>query len=259
MIIRSTRSGFILALLCGVLALPVTAQEASSEPAAEVEQDDAAIAGTETRDPWQGFNRRVQGLNDRADRFLLKPLAIGYTKIIPKPLRRGITNALRNLEAPLVVANQLLQGKPKLAFADTGRFIVNSTVGLAGFLDPATKIGLERHQEDFGQTFARWGIPSGPYVVLPFLGASTVRDGFGSLTDFALTPATYVDDDEIRFGVGGLTIIDLRAGLLDAETLISGDRYLFLRDAYIQQREFLINDGEIEDDPFLDDFDDEDF
>lgn len=206
-------------------------------------------------DPWEGFNRKVQGFNDWADRWFLRPVAVGYTKVVPSPVRTGVSNFYANLWLPLTIVNQLLQGKGGAALNDTGRFILNSTIGIGGLLDPATDAGLERHDEDFGQTFGRWGIPSGPYLVLPLLGPSTVRNGIGRVPDSYLFPPRYIDDTAWRYGVYGLYVIEARARLLSTEELITGDRYIFIRDAYLQNREYNVKDGnvDVEDDPFLED------
>ncbi|MEO0975137.1 MAG: VacJ family lipoprotein [Pseudomonadota bacterium] len=207
----------------------------------------------EVYDPRQGINRKVQTFNDGADKFLLKPIARGYHFLTPDPLEKGISNFFRNLNTPWVAVNQLLQGKPKLAGHDTGRFLINSIFGIGGFLDVADGVtGLEPHQEDFGQTLAVWGVPSGPYTVVPFLGPATPRDGFGNLVGLFGYPVTYIDDDTLRVGLGIGNLVQTRASFLSSEQLVRGDRYLFMRDAYLQRREFLINDGEVEEDPFLD-------
>jgi phospholipid-binding lipoprotein MlaA len=202
-------------------------------------------------DPWEGFNRKIMAFNDAADRWVMKPVARGYTKVVPRPARRGVSNFFSNLLYPIVIVNQFLQGKFRDGVSDIGRFVVNTTVGLGGLLDPATAVGLPRNDEDFGQTFGKWGAGPGPYIVVPFLGPSTIRDGTGSLCSAALTPWRYSDEERVRYGATALYAIDARAGLLEAEELISGDRYSFLRDAYLQRREFLVQDGEVEDD-FMD-------
>ena len=211
-----------------------------------------ASAAGEPSDPLQGLNRHIQSFNDTADRWVLKPVAKGYNKITPRVARRGISNFFGNLTYPLVVVNQFLQGKWRQGASDTGRFFINTTLGIGGLFDPATEAGMLLHDEDFGQTFAAWGIGSGPYLVIPFLGPSTVRDGIGSAAGFAAQPTRYlIDDERTRYALTALNLIQIRAGLIDAEQLISGDRYLFFRDAYLQRREYLIKDGEVTDE-FLD-------
>jgi len=211
------------------------------------------VAAAEPSDPLEGFNRGAQAFNDTADRFVLKPVAKGYKKVVPETLRHGVGNFFDNLFYPLVIVNQLLQGKVKEGVSDTGRFLMNSTLGLGGFFDPASRAGMPAHEEDFGQTFAKWGIGSGPYLVIPFLGPSDVRDGTGSLLTYVVNPTRYIiTDDTARYSLMALNFVQIRAGLLDAEKLISGDRYIFLRDAFLQRREFLNKDGQV-DDQFLDD------
>ena len=205
-----------------------------------------------TADPWEGMNRRIQAFNDTADRWVLKPVAKGYVNVTPRLVRTGISNFFINLMYPLVVVNQFLQGKFAEGASDTGRFVMNTTLGIGGLFDPASGAHLPLHDEDFGQTFARWGVGSGPYLVLPFLGPSTVRDGVGSAVSFAVQPTRYlIEDDNTRYALTALNLIQVRAGLLDAEQLISGDRYLFFRDAFLQRRQYMIQDGQVTDE-FLD-------
>ncbi len=203
-------------------------------------------------DPWEGFNRSVHGFNEQADRYVLKPLAQGYRAVLPAPAERGIANVFSNLDDVQVSLNQLLQGKPGLAASDFGRFLVNSTIGLGGLFDVATSLGMSKHQEDFGQTFAVWGFGAGPYLVVPFWGPSGPRDGFGDIVGSYTFLPRYIDHVPTRNTVYAVSVINLRAGLLDVEDLVTGDRYTFFRDAYLQRREFLINDGVVED-TFLDD------
>lgn len=212
----------------------------------------ASGCATQSIDPLESGNRKVHAFNDTADHFLLKPIAKGYTAILPKPAERGIANAFSNLNDPWVAINQLLQGKPKLALRDTGRFLVNTTLGIGGLFDVAGRMGLEKHQEDFGQTLAVWGVGRGAYLVVPFWGPSSPRDGFGAIVgNYAYLPR-YISNTATRNWVIALWIINKRAGFLGAESLITGDRYLFIRDAYLQRRDYLINDGVVED-SFMDD------
>lgn len=205
-------------------------------------------------DPWEGWNRKVDAFNQFGDRWVIRPAAVAYDFVTPKVVDAGITNMYQNVREPITILNDLLQLKFKKAGADTGRLLLNSTVGLLGFFDVAAKAGLPREPEDFGQTLGYWGVPSGPYVVLPLLGPSNVRDAFGLLPDSIANPLAYVDDEVIRYTAISGYYVDLRADSIDAEGLISGDQYVFLRDAYLQDREFQVKDGEIEDD-----FGDEDF
>jgi phospholipid-binding lipoprotein MlaA len=211
-------------------------------------------------DPYEKLNRKAFAVNDFFDRILLKPVARGYTKVVPRFARRGIHNAFVNLGTPSVALNQLLQGKGVKAASDSGRFLVNTTLGLGGLFDPATQMGLVAHNEDFGQTLQVWGVGTGPHIVMPLTGSTTVTDAVGSFVGAFTNPLLLLNDTQSQIIVRVLGVVDLRAELLSAETLVSGDRYLFLRDAILQRREFLVNDGQIDDDPFLSDeeFDDED-
>jgi len=163
-----------------------------------------------------------------------------------------VHNFFLNLIEPLTIINQLLQGELKLGAQDTTRWIVNTTIGLGGLADVARKVGLERHSEDFGQTLGRWGISSGPYLVIPFYGPTTLRDGFGDILGGYLYPPNYLKSNGARNAYYAARVIDTRASLLGIDQLITGDEYLFLRDAYLQNREFQVH-GKVEDnDPFLD-------
>lgn len=201
-------------------------------------------------DPYEGFNRKIFSFNDGLDRYILKPVSKGYQYITPNFIERGISNFFSNLSEVGSLVNATLQGKPVQGAKHTGRLLINSTIGLAGLFDVAKYMKLEKMDgEDFGQTLAVWGVNSGPYIVLPFLGSSTIRGGVSIPVENALDPLTYYPEDvETRLALKSLEIIDLRARLLQAEEFITGDRYLFIRDAYLQRREFLINDGKIEDD-----------
>lgn len=215
----------------------------------------ALPAHAETRDPFEPANRRVWGFNETLDRWIVKPVARGYERL-PSPVRRGINNVFENLGTPGTAINQFLQGKPGQGLSDTTRFLVNTTFGVLGLFDVATKGGLAKHEEDFGQTFQVWGIGSGPFVMLPALGPSTTTDTVGKVFDFFTNPVNLINPDSDRLIVRGVGLVDTRAQLLNVEKAISGDRYLFVRDAFLQRRQYLINDGVIEEDPFLDEFND---
>jgi len=219
-----------------------------------------SVAGhtlAETLDPWEPMNRRIFTVNDTADRWVVRPVAKGYDQTVPGPIKRGIRNVLTNLGTPATALNQFLQGKPKEGFTDVGRFLINSTIGLAGWFDVATRSELPKHNEDFGQTFAVWGMGSGPFLMLPARGPSTVLDTAGMVLDFFTNPFNLITSDRDRYIAYGVSGLDARVQLLAVDGLITGDPYLFIRDAFLQRREFLIRDGLIEDDPFLDDFDDD--
>ena len=215
---------------------------------------------TKNPDPFEPINRGIYKFNDVADTYVLRPVAKGYQKITPDPVEQGISNAFDTWTYPVTIVNDFLQGKFKQGVSDTGRFVVNLTIGLLGLFDPATPLGLEYHQEDFGQTFAKWGIPSGPYIVVPLFGPRTIRSGIGTLADVQVNPVTLWRNTSMRDKTLILWAIETRAGLIGPDEIIDDafDPYLFIRDAYLQNREFMINDGkELDDDSdFEDDFDD---
>jgi phospholipid-binding lipoprotein MlaA len=200
------------------------------------------------RDPLEPLNRAVYKLNDGLDKVLLKPVATVYKTVLPQFVRTGVTNFYNNLYDVLTALNNLLQGKVGDAVSDIGRIAVNTTVGLAGFIDVATEVGLEKHKEDFGQTLGRWGINSGPYLQIPFFGPSSFRDGVGSAVDFKLDPIRLIWRNHMRTrnSVWALYIINLRANLLDSTKILDEaalDPYEFQRDAYLQRRRNLVYDG----------------
>ena len=209
-------------------------------------------------DPWESVNRPIFKFNDWSDKWVLRPIASGYSKVVPRFMRRGINNVFDNIGTPAVALNQLLQGKPRKSLSDTGRFFVNTTLGLGGLFDVATEVGLAEHEEDFGQTFGVWGAGGGNYVVLPFRGSSNVRDTVGLVLDTVVNPLRFISHTETRTAVVALSVIDLRAELLGVDQLVVGERYDFFRDAYDQRRDFLILDGRVDEDTFDDGFDFED-
>ncbi|MCK9799501.1 hypothetical protein BK634_12510 [Pseudomonas chlororaphis] len=199
-------------------------------------------------DPWESINRPIFTFNDTVDTYALKPLAQGYQAVTPQFLEDGIHNMFRNIGDVGNLANDLLQAKPRAAGVDTARLLMNTTLGLAGFFDVGTKMGLQRNDEDFGQTLGYWGVGSGPYVMLPLLGPSTLRDAPSKYVDSYTEPYRYMHDVPARNTTMGVDIIDTRASLLSAEKLINGDKYTFIRNAYLQNREFKVKDGKVEDD-----------
>lgn len=210
-----------------------------------------------TNDPLEGYNRFVFGFNDKADRFVLKPIAKGYKAVTPDPVERSVRRFFDNLGEVVNVFNDILQGKFGQAANDTGRFLVNSTVGVLGFFDVAEDMGLRKNDgEDFGQTLGHWGVGSGPYFVIPFLGPSTVRDAPARIVDTLVNPISQIDDTPTRYTVYAVDFITTRAQLLDAEELITGDKYVFIREVYLQRRAYLVNDGDLSD-SFGDDFGDD--
>ena len=204
----------------------------------------------EDRDPLQQLNRKVYELNfEILDPALIKPIATLYDRLTPRPVRIGINNFFSNLDEIPNAVNSLLQGKIGQAANDTGRFIVNSVFGLGGVFDIATDAGMQPSQgEDFGQTLAVWGVSEGPYLMLPFLGPSTLRDAPSNVLDSFLDPFAYNDNYGMRAGIKAIDIVALRAELLGIDDVMSGDKYIFVRDVYLQNREYVIADGAIEDD-----------
>lgn len=210
-------------------------------------------------DPWEKMNRRVYNFNVAVDNVSLKPIAKGYRKVFPEPVRKGVTNFFLNLGAPRNILNNVLQGKPRHGLGELVRFVVNSTIGIGGLIDVATAGGLEARPEGFGQTAAVWGIPSGPYIMVPLLGPMTVRDA-------VIVPATvrfdlhhHIDNTSVRDRLWALRFIDVRHRLLSLEDLLSEskDPYITLRETYLQNREFEIYDGDppmTDDDELYDEF-----
>ncbi|MEX1237444.1 MAG: VacJ family lipoprotein [Pseudomonadales bacterium] len=199
-------------------------------------------------DPWHGFNKKVHEFNEVADRYVMKPVARGYKAVMPKFARTGVQNFFANLGDLNNAANNFLQGKVGDGLIDLVRIGINSTMGLGGLFDPASNVGLARHNEDFGQTFSVWGAPRGPYLVLPFLGPSTLTDAIGRPFDSALDPVRYYHPVDHRNTLFALDQVRGRAQLLSAEQAVFGDKYLFYRDAYLQRRNYLINDGRVKQD-----------
>jgi len=200
----------------------------------------------ETRDPLERYNRVMYAFNEKVDTYALKPLAKGYQAVTPAFVDRGVTNFFNNLDDVTNLINNLLQLKPAAALSDLGRITINSSLGLFGLVDVATAFQLEKHDEDFGQTLGYWGVSSGPYLVLPFWGPSTVRDTFGLGGDYFTEPYTYIEDQRTRYALFSLEAIDTRADLLAASRILERstfDPYAFLRDAYLQQRRNQIFDG----------------
>lgn len=209
--------------------------------------NDAAENRDNTHDPLEGFNRAMYTFNDKFDRYLLKPVAKGYRAITPKPVRKSVSNFFSNLHEPMVMLNNLLQGKLGQAASDLGRLLVNSTGGIVGLFDVATKMGLEKHNEDFGQTLAVWGVGDGPYLVLPFFGPSNMRDGPALVVDWETYPPNHLEDSGTRDKMYVVEVIDKRAQLLDASDILEQaagqDPYLFVREASRQSRRNQIYDG----------------
>lgn len=214
-------------------------------------------------DPWESVNRPIYNFNDQVDRYALRPVAQAYDRFVPDVFRFVAGNFIANLADVYTAANQLLQAKPLAALQDMTRFVVNTTFGFFGIGDVASGLGLPKHYEDFGQTLGVWGVPSGPYVMLPLLGPSTLRDAPARLPDtwYGNALVFTTDDMAVRNSVFGLKVVDDRAGLLQGEKLIDGislDRYSLIRDGYLQRRQSAIYDGDLPDDQ-LPDYDDDEY
>ena len=213
-------------------------------------------------DPWEPLNRSMFAINRTIDNVTTKPLAKGYSKVMPGPVKKGVTNFYRNLSTPLSAANNFLQGKPQQGLSEVGRFLFNSTVGIGGLFDVATAGGIGDYREDFGQTAAVWGVPDGPYVMLPMLGPSTLRDALLMPLTIAVDPLVNYDNTSVRDKLQVLRIIDLRSRLLVADKFLedSKDPYVTTRESYLQNREYEIYDGAPpEDDDYFDEFFDEEY
>jgi len=212
-------------------------------------------------DPFEKVNRASFWVTDQADRFVLRPLSVGYTKITPDWAETGVHNFFTNLTEINSAVNGVFQLKFKVAGRASGRFLINSTIGGLGFFDLASKWGIYRQSEDFGQTLGHWGVPSGPYLFIPLLGPSSVRDSTSLVADSVWRPIRYINHDLTRFELYGLQAIDARSRLLEVEGLIIGDKYSFTRDFYLNFRKKQVADGVaevvFEEDDFGDDFDDE--
>lgn len=207
----------------------------------------ATVRSPDPRDPFEGFNRGVYKFNQTADKYVFNPAARVYKRVLPSPVDTGITNFFSNLYDVVGVANDLLQLKINQAISDSTRIVFNSTIGIGGLVDVGSHIGLPEHHEDFGETLGYYGVPPGPYLVLPFLGPSTVRDAIGNGIDlYAFYPIAYLDSDTLRAGLYSLQYLDYKADQLGSQKVLEAaalDRYAFLRDAYLQRRESMIHDG----------------
>lgn len=221
-----------------------------------------ADVGTNPADPWERYNRHMFEFNDTIDRNVLKPVAEGYEQYVPQPARDCVSNIFSNIRDLPISLNNLLQGKPVEAVSDLGRVVINSIAGVFGCFDVASGTGLRKHNEDFGQTFGRWGAGPGPYFVLPLLGPSSVRDAVGRVPDTLVSPQRQIGGTNEQTGIYVVDLLDTRAGLLPAERTFTGvalDRYQFIRDAYLQRRRSLVFDGNPPQDelPTYDDPDDD--
>lgn len=248
------RGLFLVLLLTGCANTPTHVAGTPAHPAppvmiAQADTGSPALPDAEddAHDPFERFNRSVFTFNDRLDRYVAKPVARAYDKVLPNGVRRGISNFFNNLLQPTVVFNDLLQAKFGQTAADSGRFLVNTTLGIAGIFDVASHFGLEPHDEDLGQTLAVWGVPDGPYLVWPVFGPRSGRDSVGLVGDWYTDPVTYVSNSTVRWSVRGVNYTNRRAELLGASSILEQaageDPYVFVREAYRQRRQNLIYDG----------------
>ncbi|QNR97339.1 VacJ family lipoprotein [Stenotrophomonas sp. 169] len=193
-------------------------------------------------DPWEPFNRRVHRFNVVVDNAVARPLATAYTNVVPRFARTGVSNFFSNIRSPVTIVNQVLQGRPDDAWDTLGRFLMNSTLGVGGLFDPASKAMIANRKEDFGQTLGAWGWRPSRYVELPFFGPRTVRDVFGLAGDIPLSPIRQIEEDKVRIGLQGLQLVDARSQLLAADDIRSSavDEYALVRDAWLQRRTYQI-------------------
>jgi phospholipid-binding lipoprotein MlaA len=198
-------------------------------------------------DRFERVNRSVYSFNRAIDRAVVRPVARAYVKVTPAPVRTSISNFLTNLDYPITIVNDFLQGKLHDGFSDVGRFGVNTVIGIGGLFDPASHWGMEKHNEDFGLTLGTWGLHSGPYLMLPILGPSTVRDAPGRVADHFVTPTSYLNNTGVEVGAFVAKGVTTRAGVLDTDRMIDSafDPSAFVRDAWLQRREYQIHGGKV--------------
>jgi phospholipid-binding lipoprotein MlaA len=229
----------------------------------------SGCAGTQSmqtdpeNDPWEGFNRKMHGFNHALDKSIARPVSKVYKKVTPRPLQKGVSNFFRNIDYPVTFINQILQGKFKASGISTGRFLINSTIGLLGIFDPATKMGIAGFNEDFGQTLAKWGYDDSRYLVLPLFGPSTFRDGIGRSIYGYAHPVSYWAREDHFYTPMVLDLIQTRAAFLNQDDALDEayDPYTLVRDAWLQNREYKIYDGNppvLDYDAYLEDFEEQD-
>ncbi|MEX1197219.1 MAG: VacJ family lipoprotein [Pseudohongiellaceae bacterium] len=204
-----------------------------------------AMAQDSLEDPWSPVNKRIFTFNQHFDDWFMRPLAKGYAAVVPPPAQKGVRNFLSNLDDVTVMVNSALQGKAADAASDGGRVLLNTTFGVVGLWDVARHVGLEKNSEDFGQTLGVWGVGPGPYVIIPFLGPSTFRDTFGLGIDVTSSPISLAEKPATRNMLHAMDILDTRVQALQLDDLMYGDRYIFMREAYLQQRQYEVTDGEM--------------
>ena len=206
-----------------------------------------ARAQAEYYDPWMELNQHIFAVNDYFDQRLVRPIAFTYSSITPRAFQVGVGNFFDNLQDVNIAINDFLQLKIQDGLSDSSRVIINSTMGIGGLMDVATNLGFDRNEEDFGQTLGAWGIETGPYLFLPIFGASNLRDSAGLMVDAVFNPIRFLQNLEARYSLYLVDELDFRSSLLAYDELIIGDRYLFVREAYVQNREYVVNDGEVAD------------
>lgn len=224
-------------ILVALLALAPVLAEAEAQ----------AVQKPKNVDPFESINRPLFAFNNTLDRFLIRPLAKGYDWIMPDFAQRGVGNMFANMYDFNGAINGVLQWRLAGAAQSGGRFLVNSTLGVAGLFDVATPMGIRPYRTDFGHTLAIWGFEPGPYLMVPLFGPRTIRSGTGTIFDTYTSIPTYIDNVRLRNSLWGLDLVDGRARLLKADELITGDRYIFIRDAYLQGRETFVHDGVVQD------------
>lgn len=236
------------AAAAGVLAAGLLGCATTGAPAGDAAGGGLSVAAkANPRDPWEGFNRAVFAFNEGLDDLVLRPVATVYRDFVPQFVRTGVNNVFNNFADAWGAVNSLLQGKPEAAVTDTMRFALNTTFGLFGLLDIATEAGMEPSREDFGQTLGRWGLGAGPYLVLPLLGPSSLRDASALPADVYASPTAVVDGETAEWGWRTLGIVNRRANLLGATKVLDDialDKYSFVRDAYLARRRSLVYDGD---------------
>ncbi len=234
--VDSRRPSALLAILIAAFAVSgcVSQEQMADENSGYVEYD-----------PLEPLNRKIHAFNMAADRAVMRPVARGYRKVVPAPVRRSVTNFFSNLRTPGSALNNFLQGKPKRGFSELGRFLFNSTLGLAGLFDVAGRAGMERYDENFAETLSVWGVPDGPYVVIPFWGPNMMSDAVALPVDYYSDVWTYYDNSSVRDKVWGVRLIDLRYRLLPTDSIVedSQDTYVTIREAFRQNRRFRVFDG----------------
>lgn len=259
------KASFLLSLIYWMIVFILTSLapdeaygvEFSSSDKDNINLSETSNVKTKNPDPLESINRVSFWVTDKTDHYVLRPVAVAYDFLMPELAMQGVTNVFLNLTEIQVLVNNLLQLKFKNAAVDAGRFTLNSTFGLLGLVDVATPLGLAKNFEDFGQTLGYWGVPSGPYLFIPFAGPSSFRDGSGLAVDYFLKPRTYVDHVRTKNSLLVTDVINKRAQALKIEKAVFGDKYTFLRDFYLNRRDYLVRDGAEDENDAAGAFDDE--